>query len=248
MAKDTHRYSRQLSLTAFGTDGQQRLDAASILIIGAGGLGAPAGLYLASSGVGHIAINDFDTVDVTNLPRQILFRDADIDEPKAEIAASRLRAVNPNIICEALPGRLDMESLAGHIGNASVVLDCTDNFPSRWMINEICVQQRTNLIVGSAIRLEGQLAVFRHDVRGGPCYRCLYSEADENINDCTGQGILPPVAGTVGCMMATEAIKLLLGIESELQDQLWIYDAGSGKSRVLKIPVREDCPVCKADK
>ncbi len=239
-----HRYSRQLSLPAFGEDGQQRLAKARALIIGAGGLGAPAGMYLASSGVGHVTINDFDTIDATNLPRQILFRDADIDQPKANVSAKRLQDINPDIQCVSVNGRLDRDALGELIDNADVVLDCTDNFASRWTINEICVARQTGLIVGSAIRLEGQLTVFRHDLKIRPCYRCLYSEADENTHDCSGQGILPPVAGTIGCMMATEAIKLLLGIESELQGHLWIYDGGSGETRLLKIPPREDCPVC----
>jgi adenylyltransferase/sulfurtransferase len=246
MSESTLRYSRHLNLPAFADDGQQRLAAARVLIIGMGGLGNPAALYLASSGLGHIRINDFDNIDITNLPRQILFRESDIHQPKASSAAARLKELNPNVQTEAHDERLDSAALGKYINQADVVLDCTDNFASRWMINEACAHQRTALVTGAAIRLEGQLTVFRHDLGTGPCFRCLYDEADENLNDCAGQGILAPVAGSIGCMMATEAIKLLLGIESELYGKLWVYDANSGQTRLVGIPQRDDCPVCTA--
>jgi adenylyltransferase/sulfurtransferase len=205
-----------------------------------GGLGNPAALYLASSGLGHIRINDFDNVDVTNLPRQILFRESDIQQPKASSAAARLKELNPNVQIEAHDERLDSAALGKYINQADVVLDCTDNFASRWMINEACAHQRTALVTGAAIRLEG--------LGTGPCFRCLYDEADENLNDCAGQGILAPVAGSIGCMMATEAIKLVLGIESELYGKLWVYDANSGQTRLVGIPQRDDCPVCTSQR
>jgi adenylyltransferase/sulfurtransferase len=237
------RYSRQRTLAALGEDGQARLAAARVLIVGAGGLGSPAALYLASTGIGHITINDFDNVDLTNLHRQILFRASDIDAPKTAVAAARLRDVNPALECVPVAGRLDDEGLRGLVARADVVLDCTDNFASRWSINRICAEERVNLVSGSAIRLEGQLAVFRHADGKGPCYRCLYADADENLNDCAGQGILPPVAGTIGTMMATETIKLILDMDSDLAGKLWIYDAATGSSRLVTIPVRDDCPV-----
>lgn len=238
------RYSRQISLAGVGESGQKRLADSQVLLIGAGGLGTPAGLYLASSGVGHLVINDFDTIDASNLPRQILYRDTDNGQHKASVAANRLNEINPEIEAVPIQKKLDSDALATHINSSDVVLDCTDNFASRWLINELCAQQKTALVSGAAIRMEGQLSVFRHDLATPPCYRCLYREEDENLDNCAGQGILAPVAGTIGCMMATETIKLLLGQTSQLHGHLWVYDAGSGASRMLKIAARPDCPVC----
>lgn len=238
------RYSRQVSLPSIGADGQGRLRDSSVLIIGAGGLGTPAGMYLAGSGVGQLLINDFDRIDLSNLPRQLLYRSSDSGKYKARIAAERLQEINPATDVIALDERLQAEALAECVASVDAVLDCTDNFTSRWLINEICFGQRKPLLSGAAIRWEGQVAVFRHDRGNGPCYRCLYSEADENLQDCAGQGIVAPVAGTVGCMLATETLKVLLGIDSALNGKLWIYDGLAGSSRTLAIPVRKDCPVC----
>jgi molybdopterin/thiamine biosynthesis adenylyltransferase len=237
------RYARQINLPAIGEAGQQRLAQSHALIVGAGGLGTPAALYLASSGVGELTIVDFDKVDPTNLPRQILYRDTDTGEAKARIAAEQLRIINPDVNVTAIDQKADTETLATWLDQADVILDCTDNFASRWQINELCHTQGKPLVSGAAIRLEGQLAVFRHD-DSGPCFRCLYEEADENLNDCAGQGILAPVAGTVGTMMATETIKVLLNIDSDLAGSLWTYDAASGRSQLIRIPRRADCPVC----
>ncbi|MDP6435618.1 MAG: HesA/MoeB/ThiF family protein [Gammaproteobacteria bacterium] len=238
------RYSRQASLAEVGEAGQQKLADSCALLIGAGGLGTAAGLYLATAGVGRLVINDFDTVDQTNLPRQVLYSDGDIDRPKAQVAADRLAVLNPHVTVKAVGGRLDHDALAEQVAAADIVLDCTDNFQSRWLINELCSEHKTALVTGAAIRTEGQLSLFRHDLGNGPCYRCLYSEEDENLNDCAGQGILGPVAGTIGCMMATEALKFLTGIESGLEGKLWVYDAKSGNSRIVAIPQLDDCPVC----
>lgn len=243
-AANNIRYSRQLSLPQIGAAGQQRLQQSRVLIVGAGGLGSPAGMYLASAGVGHIVISDFDTVDESNLPRQILFRDGDIGFPKAEIMALRLIDLNHDLTAVGISRRLDRDELAEEVSFADAVLDCTDNFRSRWLLNEVCYENETPLVSGAAIRCEGQLTVFPFDRRDGPCYRCLYDEADENLLDCAGQGILAPVAGTVGAMMATETIKLLAGIPSELTDRLWVYDGLAGASQVIGIKPRSDCPVC----
>jgi molybdopterin/thiamine biosynthesis adenylyltransferase len=244
MTTDDIRYSRQITLPAIGATGQQRLGDTSVLIVGMGGLGTPASMYLANSGVGQLLINDFDTVDTSNLPRQVLYRDADTGKPKATAAAECLKLINPNVTTIAMGSRLDRDGLTELTAAVDVVLDCTDNFTSRWLINEVCADMKTPLVSGAAIRWEGQLAVFRHDQAGGPCYRCLYSEADENLNDCAGQGIVAPVAGTVGTMMATEAIKLLLDIESASAGNLWIYDGLAGTSKTIAIPAQPDCPVC----
>jgi molybdopterin/thiamine biosynthesis adenylyltransferase len=244
MTTDDLRYSRQITLPAIGATGQQRLGDTSVLIVGMGGLGTPASMYLANSGVGQLLINDFDTVDTSNLPRQVLYRDADTGKPKATAAAECLKLINPNVTTIAMGSRLGRDGLTELTAAVDVVLDCTDNFTSRWLINEVCADMKTPLVSGAAIRWEGQLAVFRHDQAGGPCYRCLYSEADENLNDCAGQGIVAPVAGTVGTMMATEAIKLLLGIESASAGNLWVYDGLAGTSKTIAIPAQPDCPVC----
>jgi molybdopterin/thiamine biosynthesis adenylyltransferase len=246
MTTEDIRYSRQITLPAIGTAGQERLGDASVLIIGAGGLGAPASMYLASTGVGQLLINDFDTVDVSNLPRQILFREEDSGNAKATTTTKRLQAINPDMKAIAIGERLDRDGLTELTAAVDVVLDCTDNFASRWLINEITFEQNKALISGAAIRWEGQVAVFRNDQAAGPCYRCLYSEADENLNDCAGQGIVAPVAGTVGTMMATETIKQLLGIDSSLQNSLWAYDGLAGTTRIIGIPALADCPVCSA--
>ena len=238
------RYSRHIGLPGIGMQGQQKLEAATVLVVGLGGLGSAARLYLANSGVGRLLINDFDRVDATNLPRQILFDPNDLGRHKAEAAATQLRRWNPNIQIIPLPAHLEQRALQKTVSDCTVVLDCTDNFASRWLINEVCAATHKPLVSGAAIRFEGQLAVFRHEPDAGPCYRCLYAEADENLEDCAGQGILAPVAGTVGCMMATEAIKLIVGLPSEFDGRLWVYDAITGASRSVKIPRRNDCPVC----
>jgi molybdopterin/thiamine biosynthesis adenylyltransferase len=238
------RYARHYSLPPIGPKGQEKLGDSSILIIGAGGLGATASLYLTTAGIGRIFINDFDRVDETNLPRQILFRPDDIGRHKAEAAAQSLREWNPEATIIPLPERLSPHALSTTIREVDVVLDCSDNFATRWQVNKTCFKEKRALVSGAAIRMEGQLALFRHDRPGGPCYRCLYSESDENLEDCAGQGILAPVAGTIGCMMATETIKLLTGIDSDLEGACWVYDAASGSSRIVSIKKSPDCPVC----
>jgi len=244
MTTDAIRYARQTTLPTIGEEGQARLGDASVLIVGAGGLGAAASLYLASSGVGQLLINDFDTVDASNLPRQILFSDEDVGKRKATTASKRLQAINPDINVIAIGERMDKDALPELVASVDTVLDCTDNFASRWLINEVTFAHNKPLIVGAAIRWEGQVAVFRNDQNEGPCYRCLYSEENENLNDCAGQGIVAPVAGTVGTMMATETIKVLLGIESGLQGSLWVYDGLAGTSRTIGISSQADCPIC----
>ena len=241
---DAIRYSRQTTLPAIGVEGQAKLRDASVLIVGAGGLGVPAATYLASAGVGQLLINDFDTIDLSNLPRQILYREEDVDSFKARVAAERLHELNPAVDVVALDERMDRTALEECIDSVDAVLDCSDNFTTRWMVNEACHQHRTPFVSGSAIRWEGQLTVFRFDEQLAPCYRCLYSEEDENLQDCAGQGIVAPVAGTVGTMMATETIKLLLGLDSDLSGQLWIYDALAGNSRSIRIARQDNCPVC----
>ncbi len=245
---DTNQFARHVGLPRLGAEGQAKIISGHVMVIGLGGLGAAAGLYLASSGVGFLTINDFDRIDATNLPRQILFRAGDVGEYKTEVTRSALQAVNPALEIVALNQRLDEKELLQTTDNVRVVLDCTDNFASRMLINRICHERRTPLISGAAIRFEGQVAVFRHDKSGMPCYSCLYTDRDDNLENCAGQGILAPVAGTIGCMMATEALKVLTGLCSDLERKVWIYDGLAGTSQTIAIAKRPDCPVCRPDR
>ncbi|MDP2325521.1 MAG: HesA/MoeB/ThiF family protein, partial [Gammaproteobacteria bacterium] len=205
-AVDPVRYSRHLALPQVGESGQRRFEQGSVLVVGLGGLGSVASLYLANAGVGHLVINDFDTVDATNLPRQILYRETDVGEFKTHATAERLRAANPAPHVNVLNRRLDADELRNAVGACSLALDCTDNFPTRLALNAACVAARKPLVTGAAIRFEGQVAVFLNNDSESPCYRCLYSDEDENFANCAGQGILAPVAGTVGTLLATEAL------------------------------------------
>ncbi len=239
------RYARHHSLPAIGPKGQEKLGNGSVLIVGAGGLGATAALYLTTAGVGKLFINDFDTVDATNLPRQVLFRPDDVGHHKAEAAVQNLREWNPAANLVALPERLSRHGLEQVVAEVDVVVDCSDNFGTRWLLNEVCFAAKRALVSGAAIRMEGQVSVFRHDQKTDHgCYRCLYSEDDETLEDCAGQGILAPVAGTIGCMLATETIKVLTQLDSELAGKLWVYDAAAGSGRSMKIAKNPQCPVC----
>ncbi len=238
------RYSRHVALPQVGSAGQARLGHGSVLVVGLGGLGSVASLYLANAGVGHLVINDFDRVDPTNLPRQILFRESDVGEYKTHATAERLKAANPATRVNVLNRRLDADELRDAMVACDLVLDCTDNFATRLLLNAACVTARKPLVSGAAIRFEGQVAVFPNEGGDGPCYRCLYSDEDENFANCAGQGILAPVAGTVGTLVATEALKLLLGLGSGLRNHLWVYDALSGATRLVGIRRNPGCPAC----
>jgi molybdopterin/thiamine biosynthesis adenylyltransferase len=237
------RHARHLALKQVGAAGQERIGNGTALLIGVGGIGCPAASYLAASGVGHLVLCDFDTVDATNLGRQILFGPADIGKLKVEVAAERLAAINPDIEITSVSKRLDDEALAAYVGKADVVLDGSDNFATRFQVNDACVAASTCLISGAAIRLEGQLAEFGPDYSTSPCYRCLYKEADESLENCAGNGVLGPVPGAIGTLMAVEALKFLAGIESK-RGVLRLFDATSGEFRAVKVAKRDDCPVC----
>ncbi len=206
------RFARHVALPAIGPAGQAALGSASAAIIGVGGLGCPAALYLANSGLGKLVLNDFDRVDESNLPRQILFRDADIGSPKVLAAASRLNQTAPDTTIEPVHQRLSAVRLAELVAAVDVVLDCTDNYQSRLATNSACIATNTPLVSGAAIRMEGQLVTFATPTHG-PCYRCVYRDEDELLGDCEGNGVLAPVPGVIGAMMATEAIKLITAAE-----------------------------------
>ena len=237
------RHARHLALAQVGADGQERISSSTALLIGVGGIGCAAASYLAASGVGNLLLCDFDTVDATNLGRQFLYGPEDIGELKARQAAARLARINPDIQISAITERLAGEALASAVANADVVLDGSDNFATRFQINDACVTANTCLISGAAIRLEGQVAEFGPDFATSPCYRCLYREADESLENCAGNGVLGPVPGTIGSLMAVEALKFLAGIDSP-RGILRLFDATSGEFRSLTVNKRDDCPAC----
>jgi len=240
----TLRYSRHLALPDFGAPAQHRLGQASVLVVGLGGLGSPSALYLASAGVGRLLLNDFDRVDLSNLQRQLLYRADDAARPKTEAAADTLAALNPGCILEKLDGRLDPTTLAETIGRCDLVLDGSDNFGTRFAVNQACVAARKPLVSGAALRYEGQLSVFDPRDPTSGCYACLYPEAGEELEDCRQNGILAPVTGVIGSLMAVEALKLLAGVGTPMLGRLLRYDALSGEARYT--PFRRDpaCPVC----
>jgi adenylyltransferase/sulfurtransferase len=232
-----------VALPQVGGDGQARIANATALLIGVGGIGCAAASYLASSGIGHLMLCDFDTVDPTNLGRQILYGPDDVGELKAIVAAERLAVINPEIQITPIIDRLDDEALADAVAQTDVVLDGCDNFATRFQVNDACVAANSCLISGSAIRLEGQIAVFGPDFGSSPCYRCLYQEADESLESCAGNGVLAPVPGVIGTMMAVEAIKFAAGIDSP-RGVLQLYDASNGELRSIQIEKRDNCPAC----
>jgi len=237
------RDARHLALEQVGRDGQQRIAAGTVLLIGAGGIGCAAAAYLASGGIGHLKIADFDTVDVTNLGRQVLYSPDDVGKLKVEVAAKRLIAMNPDTRVTTISERLQDEALAKEIASSDVVLDGCDNFATRFQVSDSCVDAGRRLISGSAIRLEGQMAVFGPDYNSGPCYRCLYAEADESMDSCAGNGVLAPVPGVIGTMMAVEALKYFSDIKSDTS-ALHLYDAAATAFQTIRIQKRENCPSC----
>lgn len=239
------RYARHLALAGFGEPEQARLRSASALVIGAGGLGCPALLYLAAAGIGRIVVSDFDTVDETNLQRQVLFTEEDLGRPKAAAAAARLAALNPDTEVEPIDARLIGDALAGAVAAADVVLDCCDNFGTRFAVNAACVAAGRPLVSGAAIRYEGQLAVFRADRPGSPCYRCLWEEEAEGLENCRGNGIFGPVTGVIGSMMAVEALKIASGCAPSADGRLMLYEAREATWRSLRLERDPACPVCR---
>lgn len=237
------RYSRQILLPEFGTEGQERLADSRALIIGTGGLGSPVAMYLAAAGVGELVLTDHDQVELSNLQRQIIHTTASIGRPKVSSAATSIHNLNPDCRTVEISHRLDEKELAQQAELAQVVLDCSDNFATRFAVNRACVQTRTPLVSGAAIRWEGQVAVF-NDQPAAPCYRCLYGESGEPEDSCTQNGVLAPIVGIIGCIQATEAIKVLTNIGETLSGRLLILDAITMQWRSLNLKADPDCPVC----
>jgi sulfur-carrier protein adenylyltransferase/sulfurtransferase len=238
------RYSRHLIMPEVGLDGQLKLRQAKVLMIGTGGLGAPLGLYLAAAGVGHLGLVDFDVVDFTNLQRQVTFSTSDVGKPKTEAAKARLSALNPAIEIEAFETRLTSENALELFRDFDIIVDGTDNFPTRYLVNDACVLLGKPNVYGSIFRFEGQATVFAYP--GGPCYRCLYPEPPPPglVPSCAEGGVLGVLPGIVGAIQAMETIKLILGIGEPLVGRLLLFDALSMRFRELKLHKNPACPAC----
>ncbi len=239
--EEVERYARHLVLAEIGGPGQQRLAASTVVIVGAGGVGGPAALYLAAAGVGHLRIIDGDAVSLSNLQRQILFDTADVGRPKVDAAAGRLSAINPQIRIEAVDHPLSAETATPDLFGADVVLDGTDSFSTRHVVNAACVGSGLPLISGALGRWTGQVGIFH----GRPCYRCLVPDHPADEETCARVGVVGALAGVVGAMAALEAIKLITGAGQPLTGRLLLYDGLSATSRTVSVPADPDCPVCR---
>ena len=238
------RYKRHLMLPQVDIEGQQRLLDASVLVVGTGGLGSPVLMYLAAAGVGKLHLYDDDKVEISNLQRQILFDSSVLGQSKAEIAAARLRAVNPDCEVVAVASRLEGELLTEAVAKVDLVIDCSDNFDTRFAVNRSCVEQHKTLVSGAVIRMEGQVSVFRGHHPDKPCYQCLYQPDAYNDETCTSSGVLGPAVGVIGSILATEAVKLIAGIGDPLEGRLLLFDAMAMRFNELKLKKDPGCAVC----
>ena len=238
------RYSRQIMLPQVDIEGQERLLAARALIIGAGGLGSPAAIYLAAAGVGHLVMADHYIVELSNLQRQLLHHDKDIGRSKVASAQDTLTIINPDIRVSTIAQTLQGGTLGDEARQADVVLDCSDNFATRFAVNRACVTHRTPLVSGAAIRMEGQVAVFDSRIANSPCYHCLYKEGEEDDQTCSGNGILSPVVGIIGSLQALEALKVIISMGETLAGRLVIFDGLTHEWRTLSLRQDPDCTVC----
>ena len=240
------RYSRHLILPEVGMEGQRKLKAASVLCVGAGGLGSPLALYLAAAGVGRIGIVDFDVVDASNLQRQVLHGTSMVGRPKLESARHRLHDLNPHVQVDTYAEALTSENALRILADYDVVVDGTDNFPTRYLVNDACVLLGKPNVYGSIFRFEGQASVFNHD--GGPCYRCLYEEPPPPglVPSCAEGGVLGILPGIIGVIQATETVKIILGVGETLSGRLMLYDALDMSFRELKLRRNPDCAICGA--
>ena len=241
---DKKRYSRHIQLPHVGEEGQQKLLDSRVLIIGMGGLGSPASMYLASAGIGCLVLSDFDRVDESNLQRQIVHTTDSIGNEKALSAQATLRRLNPGIEVIAIDWALDSQELKEQIDLADVVLDCTDNFESRFEINRFCVETQTPLVSGAAIRTDGQISTYLLNRADSPCYRCLYGEVSGSGESCAAEGILAPVVGVIGTIQAIEAIKIITGIGTTLCGRLLLFDGANLEFQSMKFKKDPRCPVC----
>jgi molybdopterin/thiamine biosynthesis adenylyltransferase len=238
-------YSRQIMLPKFGIEGQQQLHDAHVVIIGLGGLGSPAAMYLAAAGVGTLTLLDFDTVDHSNLQRQIIHNSHSIGDSKVSSAKNTLLAINPETTIHCIDKKLAEDELVRVITNVDCVIDATDNFATRFLINRACVAQRVPLVSAAAIQYEGQISVYDLRHEDSACYACLYPEQGEENTTCSENGILAPVVGILGSMQALEAIKLICQLGETLQNRLLLFDGLALQWRTIKLNKDPNCPVCK---
>jgi len=239
------RYSRHILLPELGIDAQQKFAAAHALIIGAGGLGAPAAQFLVAAGVGTLTICDADTVDLTNLQRQILYANADVGTPKVEAARARLNAINPEANIVAVAARVGPDELASLVARADVVLDCCDNFATRHAVNRACVAAVKPLVSGAAIRFDGQVTVFDARDPASPCYHCLFGEGEDlEETRCATMGVFAPLVGIVGTIQAAEALKLIAGVGESIAGRLLLLDTFAMRWRDVRVTRDPKCPVC----
>ncbi len=243
---ETDRYSRHFTLPMVGEAGQQKLLDSHALIVGMGGLGSPAAMYLAAAGVGQLTFADFDTVEVSNLQRQIAHTTDRVGELKVASAKVQCLAINPHVNINEVNYALEAEELNEIIPTCDVVLDCSDNFPTRFAVNKACVQHKVPLVSGASIRFDGQLTVIRPDLPDTPCYRCLYDSNTEAAETCAQAGVLGPVVGMIGCAQAIEAIKVLCDIGETLTGRLVLFDGLHMEWNEIKLSRSPNCPVCNA--
>jgi len=243
---EIRRYSRHLVMPEVGREGQERLKAARALVVGAGGLGSPVAMYLAAAGIGRLGVVEFDRVEESNLQRQVLFGQSDIGRPKVEVALERLRQINPLIEVTAHPTKIEAANAMGLLADYDLVIDGSDNFPTRYLINDACVLAGVPNVYGSIFRFEGQISVFWG--AKGPCYRCLFPEPPPPglVPSCAEGGVLGVLPGIIGSLQANEAIKLVLGIGETLIGRLLVFDALSMRFRELRLKKNPECPVCSS--
>ncbi|WP_265498196.1 HesA/MoeB/ThiF family protein [Providencia rustigianii] len=240
------RYSRQLLLEDISSDGQQKLKNSKVLIVGLGGLGSPAALYLTGAGVGELWIADHDELHISNLQRQVLYATQDIEQSKAQLAAQRLKQLNPLIKTRVFQQKLDIDSLIPLVAQVDLVLDCCDNMATRHAVNAACVKGNKLLISGSAVGFGGQLMVLEPPFQSG-CYACLYPDQEEPQRNCRTAGVLGPVVGVIGTLQALEAIKLLVGLPSPLSGKLRLFDGKQQQWNTLQLTPSKQCPVCREE-
>lgn len=238
------RYSRQILLKEVDIDGQLKIGAGRVLVVGLGGLGSPVALYLAAAGVGELQLADFDTLDLTNLQRQVLHDTSGVGQSKVDSAMTRLAALNPQVRLVPLRRALDADTLAAAVAAVDVVVDCCDNFATRAAVNAACVAAGRPLVSGAAIRLAGQLAVFDPRRAESPCYHCLYGAGSDEELTCSEAGVLGPLVGTIGSLQALETLKLLAGFGEPLVGRLLLVDALTSRFRELRVQRDPHCAVC----
>jgi len=237
------RYNRQIRLPAIKESGQQTLLDAKVLIIGIGGLGSPVAMYLAAAGIGQLILSDFDIVESSNLQRQVIHTESTVGQLKVESAKTFIQSLNPHTVVKTITHELSGEELLQHIQDSDAVVDCTDNFPSRFELNQACIKAGRPLISGAAIRQEGQITTFDSRIESSPCYNCLYPDTGIESATCAMEGVVAPVVGIIGTMQAQETINVLLG-RPALVGKLLLLDAQSLEWQRMKLPKNPNCPTC----